>query len=306
MMADAFHHAGSSLPPLPRRAPLQERSHGTRGATGQVQRLSTHVHARSERTASQSGVKEAGAFGLPGSHEHPGHPPHLRRLLPDGHEVAGGKKRTSFPPSRTRSYPVSAATCLNSMNSGALWAAKPTPCGCGWPFVVVLARSSLGHSVTAAYKARATCGRTCPKATDDVPLAATTGTPTPRRFPNALTVAVARKRARLAMWSVGLAPCEPEPVAWCAGLTPSPNAPRTTSTPSTSSSPTTISPSNRLQHSTNHPRRDLSFRSLIHHGFHSARMMSDSRARARTKSGGKSVVGRARQRTSQRRMHRCA
>ena len=213
MMADAFNDAGASLSALCGRAALQERAHGTRGAAGQVQRLPANVHARAKRTAPLSCFEEAGAFGLPRPHEPARHPPHLRSVLPDHHEVAGGKKQPNFRPSRTRSCQPKRATCLNSTNFGALWATKRTRCGCGWRFAEEPARSWLGRWVTAACKARVICGQACRRATAGAPRAVTIGMPTQRLFQPGRIALAASKRVRPATSNASLAPCGPEPAA---------------------------------------------------------------------------------------------
>ena len=106
----------------------------------------------------------------------------------------------------------------------------------------------------AANKVPVSCGHPSPKATGDALLAVTTGTLTPRLSRRELTALAAEPMAKPATWSVGSAPCEPEPVAWCAGRIPFPSASKTTSTPSTSSSPATTLPFNRKQQSVNHHR----------------------------------------------------
>ena len=166
------------MPALWQRAFAEERTHGTRGAKGQVPGLSAHPGPGTQRPTLQPGVQRAGDERLPGSHEHPGHPTHLRGLLPNRDGLAGGKKRATSLPPRTRCCPAKKAMCWNSMNSGALWEPRRRRSGGGWRFVGAPARSWLGRSATAVNKVRRTCVRLCPQITAAAPAAATSGKPT--------------------------------------------------------------------------------------------------------------------------------
>ncbi len=143
------------------------------------------------------------------------------------------------------------------MSFGVLWVAKRTPYGYGWPFVEEPVGWLPGHSATAACKAHATCERLCRSATGIVPRAATSGMPTPPLSPSTPTVPAARKKGRPTTWSVGLVRCEHGSVVWCAGRTPFPRTPRTTSMPSICLSPPTTLPSNSKQQPVDHHHNSL-------------------------------------------------
>ena len=198
-------------------------------------------------------VQGSGGGRLPGPDEHPGDYPHLWRLLPDGAALGGGKKRPFFRPSWKRSCPLKIATCLNSTNFGASWAAKPANFGFGWPSAgrtrQIVGWTLADRSQQSACDLRASLPRDY------------RGCATRSDFWGSLCGGLSRGKSPC-LWQRGRRnqprrtlvwhPAGAAEPPWCVGLTPSPGTPRTTSMPSTSSSPPTTLPFNIKQRLGNH------------------------------------------------------
>ena len=221
MILDAFHDDCPCLRALRQREDPQKRPRWQWDATSQVPGVRAHVYFGAQRAALRRGFSGAGDQGLPGQDQYRRHQAHLWGLLPDHPGLGGGKKWRACRRWRTRSCPARKATCWSWTNFGALWAASSTPAGCGWLFAEEPARSSPTPSETAARRAPWNCARPSPRTTLAGPPAVTSGKPTQRPSRPVPIAAVARNKGRPTTSSVGLAPCEPAPAAWCAGPTPS-------------------------------------------------------------------------------------